>query len=493
MEPQEKQPEEKKEEQKEEKKEEYVEIKFKKEYILAAVAVAVAAIVLFLTFWHLPAHKNSKQQSSSQQLSLNLHLPFKYNTPTFIVVVSPAQHINMSLFKHISQAMSNTSGLHFRLVKVYTTSLSKQVLRALRIIPAIILYIPPAFMQNISWRFAQFLNYTVKLAPHTYLVLPYNGLIGYGFLANYYRLHNVSFYYTLHPKVIIVNGELSLARVNASIRRIARLLSFVLAANITPENIRIISYKDFKYKNASFIYPVILVEANVPEFYPGAKKIGPGLFLLTPLNFQNFLMALGVNFFEVHKEPKIYKGDLVLGNPEKSPVVIFEFMDLHCPFCARYQEETFPKIYKNYIKTGKVAYVYKSFIVHPSSYELHRYWICSYMTSHNPSLGFEIVETLYKDFWNNIMHNKFVVPSLKDLEKVVEGKVDWLAVERCANSSKYVGQLIENDSAQAEKYGITGTPGFVVWSNKLHVGLAFAGAYPYEIFKDILNTLLAAS
>ena len=44
-----------------------------------------------------------------------------------------------------------------------------------------------------------------------------------------------------------------------------------------------------------------------------------------------------------------------------APVTIVEYSDFECPFCARHFVQTLPSIEENYIKTGKVKYIFKDF------------------------------------------------------------------------------------------------------------------------------------
>lgn len=50
----------------------------------------------------------------------------------------------------------------------------------------------------------------------------------------------------------------------------------------------------------------------------------------------------------------------IMGSPE-APVRILEVSDFQCPFCARFNRETFPVLDSLYIATGKVEYVWISF------------------------------------------------------------------------------------------------------------------------------------
>lgn len=57
----------------------------------------------------------------------------------------------------------------------------------------------------------------------------------------------------------------------------------------------------------------------------------------------------------------------VLGSSD-APVTVIEFAEFYCPYCNKYRQETFPKIYEEYIKTGKIEYVFSNLVVHgPSS------------------------------------------------------------------------------------------------------------------------------
>lgn len=49
--------------------------------------------------------------------------------------------------------------------------------------------------------------------------------------------------------------------------------------------------------------------------------------------------------------PKLGKDD--------APITMIEFSDLQCPFCLRFFTETFPKIKKEYIDTGKVKFYFR--------------------------------------------------------------------------------------------------------------------------------------
>jgi protein-disulfide isomerase len=52
------------------------------------------------------------------------------------------------------------------------------------------------------------------------------------------------------------------------------------------------------------------------------------------------------------------------GNPN---LVVIELSDLQCPYCAKYDRETFPRLREKFVKTGKIAYAF----VHSPIEEIH--------------------------------------------------------------------------------------------------------------------------
>ena len=53
-------------------------------------------------------------------------------------------------------------------------------------------------------------------------------------------------------------------------------------------------------------------------------------------------------------------GERAIGRPD-APVVLIKYMSLTCPYCRRFQLETFPVLKREYIDTGKVRLVLREF------------------------------------------------------------------------------------------------------------------------------------
>jgi protein-disulfide isomerase len=55
-----------------------------------------------------------------------------------------------------------------------------------------------------------------------------------------------------------------------------------------------------------------------------------------------------------------------IGRPD-APVTIIKYMSLTCPYCRRFQAETFPVLKKEYIDTGKVRFIIREFPIGKTS------------------------------------------------------------------------------------------------------------------------------
>lgn len=88
-------------------------------------------------------------------------------------------------------------------------------------------------------------------------------------------------------------------------------------------------------------------------------------------NFSEFLSFEYVNSSDYeYALTLISDKDEILGNIESAPIIMVEFSDYACPACRIYHMQTFPKIKEEWIKPGKVAYVFKDFpltSIHPNA------------------------------------------------------------------------------------------------------------------------------
>ena len=161
------------------------------------------------------------------------------------------------------------------------------------------------------------------------------------------------------------------------------------------------------------------------------------------------------------------KGDI------DAPVTIVEFSDFECPFCGRYYSQTYKQLENDYIKTGKVRYVFRDF---PLNFHEHAL---------KAAEAGECADEQGK-FWE--MHDKLFenqnalgVESIKGY--AAELGLDTGKFNECLDSGKYESEVL-NDLIAGQNYGIGGTPSFII------NGQLVVGAQPYDTFKQIIEAEL---
>ncbi len=183
--------------------------------------------------------------------------------------------------------------------------------------------------------------------------------------------------------------------------------------------------------------------------------------------------------------PKVVLDDIapnVLGAAD-APVTMIEFTDYQCPFCKRFHERTWPELKRRYVDTGKVRFVVRDL---PLSF-------------HSEALPAAIAARCagQQGRFAVVFEALFAAPELSAqvIQLIVKGAgVDAAAYDRCTKNP--VVQLgINNDSAEAERLAINGTPGFVIAQKvggKLE-GTLVVGAQATSVFTARLDALLGAA
>lgn len=175
--------------------------------------------------------------------------------------------------------------------------------------------------------------------------------------------------------------------------------------------------------------------------------------------------------------------DYVLGDPN-APVTLIEFGDYQCPFCGRFFSQTEALIIENYVKTGKVKFVYKDLIV-----------IDGFVAGGHESTDAALAANCAGDegkFWE--YHNLLFETEIKDGEEN-NGNLNknlFLSLARelglnegqfvsCFDSKKYLAE-VEGDTREAENsLAQLATPSTFV-NNRL-----VSGALPYSQFASVIE------
>lgn len=168
-------------------------------------------------------------------------------------------------------------------------------------------------------------------------------------------------------------------------------------------------------------------------------------------------------------------------------VVLVDFSDYQCPFCAQFVREVMPQIETEYIKTGKVRYVFGDFpleSMHPYAFKAAAAADCA---------GEE------GKYW--VMHDQLFAnrTALKPEDLLQYGEaigLDKTRLQQCLDTGKY-DALIRKMMAQGQKAGVQGTPSLVIGvmepdSKSVKVMKVVVGMQRYAGFKQAIDNVLAA-
>jgi protein-disulfide isomerase len=176
------------------------------------------------------------------------------------------------------------------------------------------------------------------------------------------------------------------------------------------------------------------------------------------------------------------KGWYAMGKDD-APVTMVEFTDYQCPFCRKFERDSFAELKKDYIDTGKVRFVSRDLPLefHPNAApaaeavrcagEQHKFW--------------ELHDAIMQDTATDLSANSI----LKYGDKV---GLDATAFRACVAEKRF-GAAIQKDTADAGTVGISGTPSFVIAKTAPDQldGVRIIGAVPYAVFDSAIKDALA--
>ena len=172
------------------------------------------------------------------------------------------------------------------------------------------------------------------------------------------------------------------------------------------------------------------------------------------------------------------KGDL------NAPVTIIEFSDFQCPYCGRFFKSTLTEIERDYIKTGKVRYVFRDFPL-----DFHKQ---APKASEAANCAGE--QGKYWEMHDKLFENQNALMVDKLRQYAAEVGLESGPFDACLDSGKYAEE-INRDVEDGKKAGVSGTPSFFIGKSqgpgKEITGKRIVGARPYESFKQVIDQILA--
>ncbi len=150
-------------------------------------------------------------------------------------------------------------------------------------------------------------------------------------------------------------------------------------------------------------------------------------------------------------------------------MVIVEFSDYACPYCAKFALEVEPEIIKNY--GDKVKIVFRDFPVHGET---------SYFAAEAANCAGE--QGKYWDFHDVLFErqNEWIGNRTKVYDYAAELGLNVDDFKACLDSGKYEDEITK-DMSDGQSYGVTGTPTFFINGKKV------VGYKSYEEFAALIE------
>lgn len=177
--------------------------------------------------------------------------------------------------------------------------------------------------------------------------------------------------------------------------------------------------------------------------------------------------------FKNPKKPNI-AGETFQG-VDSAPIVIVEYSDFECPYCSR-GYEVVKRIKEAY--SGKVKFIYKHLPLdfHPKA--LPAAQIFEAIAIQDKAKAFKFHDRVFEN------QDKLKTGGEKWMESIAKDLGINMKKMKKDMKGATVKAKIDAHIAEAKKFGISGTPGFII------NGVTLKGAYPFPEFKKIIDKTL---
>ncbi|WP_458206472.1 DsbA family protein [Haladaptatus sp. NG-SE-30] len=182
------------------------------------------------------------------------------------------------------------------------------------------------------------------------------------------------------------------------------------------------------------------------------------------------------------------QGNPVMGSPD-APVDIYYWSDYQCPFCKKFEQETFPKLVDDHIRPGTVQFVVLEYPnIGDASRTAARIAKCVWrqVRDENP--------TVFKR-WHATVFDEQGKPNsgwatkekLLDITSSVDG-VDAGAVESCLHKNdQYARSAVSEDVNAGIDNSVSATPTFIFHGTESDTSTTIKGAQPYPRFEAAIQ------
>ena len=167
-------------------------------------------------------------------------------------------------------------------------------------------------------------------------------------------------------------------------------------------------------------------------------------------------------------------------------VTMIEFSDYQCPFCGRYATQTMSQVLDEYVKSGKVRYIFRNFPLeqlHPMAAKAAEAALCA------------DEQGKYWEAHDRFFKNQQALDAKEMQGHAVVLGLDAAKFQQCVDGGKYTAQ-VKNDVVEGSQLGVKGTPTFFFGLTdpkdpaKLRAVKLLSGAVPFANFKEAIDNLL---
>lgn len=159
--------------------------------------------------------------------------------------------------------------------------------------------------------------------------------------------------------------------------------------------------------------------------------------------------------------------------PEDAAITIIEFSDFECPYCRRWHEDVYSRLFEDY--GGQVRLVYRDFplySIHPNAIPAAEAANCANE------------QGAFWEFHDKLFGGELELSSKAYEQYAEELNLDMTDFKECVDTRKYRDE-VQADYTYASQLGVNSTPTFFL------NGIALVGAQPYEVFQQVIDKELA--
>lgn len=166
-------------------------------------------------------------------------------------------------------------------------------------------------------------------------------------------------------------------------------------------------------------------------------------------------------------------------------IVLYEFSDYQCPHCRRFAAQTLSSVQREFITTGRVAFVFRD---NPQEDSHPRAFAAATAAQCAATAG------KFREMNERLLRDPIELSDEALVRDALEIGIDPTDFQRCVGDPA-TARKIRAEMKEADSVGVRGTPIFVIGVRKPNESTVRAvrmieGAFPYEVFKTTLDSVI---